>query len=256
MTIQQDLGSLSPGQIVELFEIDATSIGGSVLRFHNGTNGLNNPVVWQGKTYSPFPIEATGFQFNGKGQVPRPTLRIANVTGLLGALVREYKDLIGAKVTRKRTLVKYLDLPNFPGDSFLLVGTGLDRLLINEAGDRLWINSISTTADPNAALPDDIYYIDRKANENKVVIEFELAASFDLNGVMLPRRQIVQNVCPWKYRGGECGYTGTAYFDSLDNPVGSPASDVCGKRLASCKLRFGEFNELPFGGFPAAGLIQ
>jgi phage-related protein len=29
--------------------------------------------------------------------------------------------------------------------------------------------------------------------------------------------------------------------------------DVCGKRLTSCKARFGENFELPFGSFPSLG---
>jgi phage-related protein len=32
--------------------------------------------------------------------------------------------------------------------------------------------------------------------------------------------------------------------------------DQCGKRLDSCKLRFGEGAVLPYGGFPAAGLVR
>lgn len=231
MPIQQDLQTLSAQQLVELFELDATSIGGGVTRFHNGVNELGADVVWQGNTYNRFPIEAQGFEFSGKGQLPRPTLRVANVTGLLGALVRTYQDLIGAKLTRKRTLLKYLDAVNFTG-------------------------GVNPSADPTAALPDDVYFIDRKAAENKILIEFELAAAFDVAGVQLPRRYIVQNVCPWRYRGAECGYTGTAYFNTLDQPVGSLAQDVCGKRLSSCKARFGQNAELPFGGFPAAGLIR
>ncbi len=231
MTIQQDLQGLAGGSLVELFELDATNIGGTLLRFHNGKNGLGNDVVWNGNTYTAFPIEAEGFEFSGRGQLPRPVLRVANVTGLLGALVRSYQDLVGSKLTRKRTLVKYLDAVNFPG-------------------------GVNASADPSAALPDDVYFIDRKASENKVLIEFELAAAFDVAGVQLPRRFVVQNVCPWAYRGGECGYTGTAYFDRLDAPVGTLEADVCGKRLGSCKIRFGEYAELPFGGFPAAGLVR
>ena len=80
--------------------------------------------------------------------------------------------------------------------------------------------------------------------------------AFDLEGVSLPRRQIVQNVCPWQYRGAECGYTGTAYFNANDETVSSRAQDACGKRLVSCQKRFGVNAELPFGGFPAAGLIR
>ena len=231
MTIAQELHKLSAGAIVELYELDATAVGGTVTRMHAGTNELRQPVVWQGNTYNPFPIEVSGFEFSGRGQLPRPTVKIANVSGLVGALVRELDDLLGAKFTRKRTLVKFLDAVNFPG-------------------------GVNPTADPTAALPDDVFFVDRKASENKVVIEFELAASFDVAGVTLPRRYIVQNVCPWRYRGAECGYTGTSYFDSADNAVGSAELDVCGKRLSSCKLRFGQNAPLPYGGFPAAGLTR
>ncbi len=231
MTVAQELHNLAPGAIVELYELDATALGGTITRMHAGTNELRQAVVWQGNTYNPLPIEVSGFEFSGRGQLPRPTVKIANVSGLIGALVRELDDLLGAKFTRKRTLVKFLDAVNFPG-------------------------GVNPTADPTAALPDDVFFVDRKASENKVVIEFELAASFDVAGVTLPRRYIVQNVCPWRYRGAECGYTGTSYFDSADNAVGSAELDVCGKRLSSCKLRFGQNAPLPYGGFPAAGLTR
>jgi lambda family phage minor tail protein L len=107
-----------------------------------------------------------------------------------------------------------------------------------------------------AEFADDIYYVDRKSRETRDVVEFGLAASFDLEGVTLPRRQIVQNVCPWRYRGSECGYTGSNYFNANDQSVVSSIQDICGKRLASCQVRFGQNAELPFGGFPAAGLIR
>jgi lambda family phage minor tail protein L len=192
---------------------------------------LQQRVVWQGNAFEAFPIEVEGFELNGNGQVPRPRLRVANVTGTITALVLTYQDLVGAKITRKRTLAKYLDAVNFEG-------------------------SVNPTADPSAEFADDVYYVDRKSRETRDVVEFELAASFDLEGVSLPRRQIVQNVCPWRYRGSECGYTGTVYFDANDQLVGSSSLDVCGKRLSSCKARFGQNAELPFGGFPAAGLIR
>jgi hypothetical protein len=83
--------------------------------------------------------------------------------------------------------------------------------------------------------------VDRKANENRAAVEFELASKFDLVGVMLPRRQIIANVCQWAYRGGECGYNGTDYYDINDNKVASSGSDVCGKRLSSCNVRFTPF---------------
>lgn len=229
--ITSEIQKLEPSAIVELFEVDLTPYGGDLLRFHAGTNELRQNVVWQGNTYTAFPVKASGFDFNGQGQAARPQLLVSNVLGSITALVLQYDDIVGAKVTRKRTLAKYLDAANFSG-------------------------GVNPTADPSAAFADDVYYVDRKVTETNEVVEFELAPAMDLTGVMLPRRQIVQNTCPWRYRGGECSYTGTNYFDANDQPVASAAQDVCSKRLSSCKARFGEYAELPYGGFPAAGLIR
>jgi lambda family phage minor tail protein L len=229
--ITVEIQKLEPSAIVEMFEVDATAFGGDMLRFHAGTNQLRQNLVWQGETYSPFPIQASGFDYSGNGQLPRPKLAVANVTGAITLLVLTYDDLLGAKVTRKRTLLKYLDAVNFPG------GT-------------------NPTADPAAEFGDEIFFVDRKTSENRDIVEFELAAAFDVAGVRLPRRQVIQNVCTWKYRGGECGYTGTAYFNADDQSVATVGLDVCGKRLSSCKARFGANEPLPFGSFPAAGLTR
>ena len=230
MTIQADIQALAGETLIELFVLDSTAIGGTTYRFHAGTNALKGAVVWQGNTYSPMPIEATGFEFTGAGKLPRPTLRVQNVDGLLGAVVDAYQDLIGATVTRKRTFVKYLDAVNFPG-------------------------GVNPTADPTAAFPDDVYAIARKATHTKMMIEFELAAAFDLHGVLLPRRQILQHVCTWAYRSAECSYAGGAVATIDDVPTSSMGADACGKRLTSCKLRFGANGNLPFGGFPGAGVL-
>lgn len=231
MTIQSDVQTLTPGSLIELFELDATAIGGTILRWHSGVNELGNNVVWQGNTYTRFPIEADGFEWNGKGSLPRPKLRAANTTGLIGALARDYNDLVNAKVTRRRTLLKYLDAVNFTG-------------------------GVNPTADPNSHFADEVYYVDRKSTENRLVIEFELSAAWDVEGVELPRRQVVQNVCIWKYRSAECTYAGGAVADINDVPTSILANDVCGKRLNSCRLRFGSVTVLPFGGFPGAGLFK
>ena len=96
------------------------------------------------------------------------------------------------------------------------------------------------TPDPTAEFPREIYYIDRKATENRDLIEFELASAFDLIGVRAPKRQCISNVCQWAYRGDECGYAGNAYFNFNDDPVATLGQDVCGKRLNSCELRFSQ----------------
>ncbi len=61
------------------------------------------------------PIEANGFAKSGRGTQPRPTIKASNAAGILGALVRDNEDLVGARVTRRRTFVKYLDAVNFSG---------------------------------------------------------------------------------------------------------------------------------------------
>lgn len=225
-----EIQKLSPSARIELFEVDLTNQGDTVYRFHAGTNALNQPVVWQGQTYTPWPAQASGFDYSSDGQLPRPKIVLANVNGLITSLVLALNDCVGAKVTRRLTLARFLDAINFPG-------------------------GVNVNADPNSYFPDEVYFIDRKAREDKEAVEFELTSAFDVTGVRLPRRQIIRNVCPWRYRGAECGYAGTAYFKSDDTPAASASQDVCGKRLSSCRVRFGENAELPFGGFPGAGLV-
>lgn len=210
-----------------MFVLDASNlVGGSVMRFHAGTNGLQQPVVWQGQTYIPLPIEAEGFDISSQGTLPRPKMRVANVQGMFSAAAAENEDLVNCKVTRKRTFARFLDAVNFP-------------------------SGINEDADPNQELPDDIYYVEQKTNENRYVVEWELSSAFDLFGVQLPRRQVIQNTCMWRYRSPNCGYIGTGYFDANDRPC-SANLDVCGKRLTSCRIRFGTSNALPYGGFPGA----
>ena len=232
--VYEDLSVLEPNAIIELFQLhlDATLHGSSdIYYFHNGVNAaVTGNVVWNGQTYRRLALEATGFDYSSSGSLPRPKLAVSNIgseiTAILIAInkITTGNDLGGAKVVRIRTLKKYLD---------------------GEAG-----------ADPHAKFPDEIWYVDRKSNENRAVVEFELASKFDLVGVMLPRRQVIANVCQWIYRGGECGYTGSNYFNTQDQVVGTLAQDACGKRISSCKLRFGATAELPFGSFPGAGLSK
>lgn len=230
--IQTDIQKLDAGSIVELYQIDTTPIGDTtIFYFHNGVNELGMNVVFDGNHYTRFPIYAEGFELTGQGTIPRPTIKVANITGIMGALVKELSDLVNCKVTRIRTFVKYLDAVNFP-------------------------LGVNPEADPNQIIDREVWAIDRKSSENKIFIEFELSAAWDVQGVLLPRRQIIQNMCPWKYRSSECTYSGGAVADKLDQPTTDISKDSCGKRLSSCRLRFGNNNVLPFGGFPAAGLIR
>jgi lambda family phage minor tail protein L len=231
--VYEELSTLAPSAIIELFELtlDTTLHGSSdTYRWHNGCNAnVTGNITWNGNTYTRLPIQAEGFDYTNTGTLPRPSLTVANLDGTVSTLLllvnatTPGNDLGGATVKRIRTLKKYLD---------------------GEAA-----------ADPHAKFPDEIWYIDRKSGESRDSVSFELASKFDLAGVMLPKRQVIANICQWRYRSTECGYTGSNYWDANDNVVGTLAQDKCGKRLSSCKLRFGENAELPVGSFPGAGLF-
>lgn len=232
-SIYADLSALAPDAIIELFELhyDNTLHGSTdILRWHAGSNAdVTGNITWNSNDYVRLPVQAEGFEYTNTGTLPRPTLAVANLDGAVTALLLGVNlttpgnDLTGAKVKRIRTLKKFLD-----GES---------------------------TADPYATFPVEEWFIDRKATESRDVVSFELASKFDLSNKQLPNRQVVANICQWQYRSSECSYTGSNYFDVNNNSVGSLAQDACGKRLSSCKKRFGENGELPFGSFPGAGLL-
>ena len=241
-----ELQKVNPSSIIELFELELfAALHGAnfTYRFHAGTNQFNSngDIIWDGNTYSRFPIEVEGFEYKAdSGTLPRPTVRVSNMFGTITAVLLSVNasnagnDLTGAKLTRIRTLVRYIDDANFPDETSNPYGT----------------------ADTSSVMPSEIYYISRKVAETRDLVEFEAAAVFDLAGIRAPKRQCHANLCPWVYRGSECGYSGTDYYDENDETVGGSDADKCGKKLSSCQIRFGEENELPFGGFPGIGAFN
>ena len=190
-----ELQKINPSNIVELFQLQLdTTIHGAntTYYFHNGVNqNTNSNLIFDNLEYTRMPIEATGFEFNGK-QLPRPRITISNVLGTFTTILLTLpQGLEGAKVTRIRTLQRYIDNTNFIGGEILLEN-GSNLLLENGSAIDMesGINPFGTP-DPTATFPNEVYYIDRKITETRDIIQFELAASFDLNGVRLPKRQVL-----------------------------------------------------------------
>ena len=231
MTLVNELATLSPSARIELVVVDATVLGGTVLRFHAGTNALNQPLVWQGNTYTVLPIQTEGFEVRPDGPAARPVLRVSNNGGVVGALARQYNHLQGATLIRKRTRARYLDAVNFPG-------------------------GVNPSADPTAAYADELWLFDRMSGRNRTLIEWELVSPLDLEGVLLPRRQVRVSVCTWKYRSSECGYAGGPVAKLDDTATSDPDLDRCSLLVSGCKLRFGATAELPIGIFPGAGSLR
>lgn len=220
MSITTDIQRLDPGPLVTLYKIDFTMLGGTILYFHGHNDG---PIVFQGITYQPYPLEARGFA-RTSDQQPSPTLAVANLNGNISALCLTYEDLVGAMLTRKRTFARYLDG--------------------------------APEANPLEEYQPEIWFIERKSMEAREAVEFELSSALDFQGQELPGRLVLANQCPFRYRGDGCEYTGPPVATITDEPTSDPLLDRCGHRLQSCKLRLWPDGVLNFGGFPAAGLVR
>jgi lambda family phage minor tail protein L len=220
----------SPGTLVSLFDINMTEVGGGIYHFTPGLLG-SAKVKWQGTTYEPLPITASGFEKNGRGEQPTPTLSMP-ATELIIASVIALDDLRRARVTRWQVYEDNLD------------------------------NGAQPTA---SYYPPEIYMIQRKTRHNTSsgIIEWELSTGLDLWGDLVPRRPATQKVCMWRYRlwngsrldytSATCPYAGSSMFDEDGRRVVDPRLDKCGKHLEDCELRFGTNSPLPFGAFPGIG---
>lgn len=247
--INSDIQKLEPGNIVRLFTVDGTAFSADVMRFHghaiphtekeilaSGGDELRlqaKSIWWQGEEYRAWPCQIEGIEASTSGSSAQPKLSVANLDGSITALCLAYDDLLQAKVTICDTLTQYLDARNFPGGN--------------------------ANTDPTQEKL-QVYYIDSKSAETNEAVEFTLSSPMDLQGQMIPTRQL-HSLCTWcirgKYRTGDgCDYAGSRYFDKHNNPVSDPALDVCNGTLTACKLRFGDGNELPFGGFPGTSLLR
>ena len=177
-----EVQKINPSAIIELFvlQLDTALHGANTIyRFHAGSNlNANGEIIWAGNSYLRFPIEATGFAYK-RGQIPRPKLIVSNAFGTISAILLSVNqtttgnDLTGATVTRIRTMARFLDPQNFPGN-------------INPLG----------TPDTTAEFKRQIYKIDRKSTENREIVEFELAAAIDMAGVRAPKRQCTRALFP------------------------------------------------------------
>lgn len=355
-TAEQRSRRLDPGPLITLYDLDLTSKGGSVLRYHDMTdagdrsfkdghatdnsvqytsasanfiaadagkaitgkfiqagtsiqsvvnestvnlssvaNGSGtglpftivlraNPVItWKGNPYNPYPIRAEEFEWSTRGTLPRPKLNVGNIESTISALLRQYDDFVGCKLTRTRTFGAFVKIGDVPGEEWDAACT--------------------------QHFPVETFVVERKTMETAIACSFELSMAMDAEGVLLPRRQILAHTCIWRYRGGDCGYTGVPKTDRLGNNfvlgdsrgqwfagqtyalhdyVWTPASDdthvnwvsqiannighnptaaenlnetywkqdVCLKKYSDCEKHFGVNNPLRTAAFPACYKVR
>lgn len=193
-------------------------------------------VLFRGVKYTSLPVEVSDMTWSGHGTLPRPRLKISNIGGLATALVVQFGDIVGAKVTRLQTFKSFLD------------------------GE--------VNADSGMFFEPDVFVVDRKSHHSKDYIEFELATALDQAGILLPKRVVVRDACDLGYRQwstaggighfvyGTCPWAGTPYFTADGTQTVDPTKDVCGKHLGDCLIRFGNNTNLPFHGFPGVSQIS
>lgn len=158
MTIKQDLNTANPSPYWEGFIIDLTGIGSTIFRFTSSSD--TNVSFGSYGTFIPFPIKGEGWEVTSE-QPPRPKLVVSNVTKLVQPYIQQFNDIVKGKVTRIRTLSKYLDSGETPDDS--------------------------------QHMPLEVYYIEQKTKHDKFTIEFTLSTVLDLPNVKLPRAQVLKD---------------------------------------------------------------
>lgn len=227
VTLSAAAQSLTPGEVVFLYRLDASSVHAGIRYFTQSNDGSTSipGVTYGGLFYTGTDISVTDFETNAGGVLPTPKMSISNTDLMIQALVNQYGDLAGSEIRRIRTFKRFLD-------------NGAD-------------------ADPAAYIGPDVFRIERKADENPAFIEWELSAAIDQEDKMLPGRQFIRDTCQRRYRiydptspaaAGDgfvysavfpCQHTGTTYFNSLGIATDA-AHDVCGRKDSDCVARFGQ----------------
>jgi len=232
VSIKGDIHKLEPGALIDLLVLDLTPVDvnqtGGVLTYYlyAGSDVDYGPIYFQGQNYDPWPVTVEGFEKRGSAAEKRPKVRISNFNRFVTKKTQQYDDLVGAIVKRRRTFAQYLG------------GSVADSTKYSE----------------------ELFFIEQKTNENAIFQEFELSSAMDFVDKRLPGRTAVANACPWQYattaNGSGCSWPRNdpgKYYNAAGVQVFNQQQDVCGKRLADCKLRFGADQPLDFGGFPSLG---
>lgn len=183
--------------------------------FHPGVDGQLQEISFRDfdgdytmRDYTPLPMMIKGVEITGDGAPARPILTVANVLTNFRTELGDVKadDIVGARLTRRRTLEKYLNTGGYQSH-------------------------------PPTEFPRETYVIDRIKDENNLSITYELSSPFDLTTIQLPRRIVVGKYCSWVYRGldstvtssenlcGACnwnpdrGSSKKAYFTDHNEPI-------------------------------------
>ena len=214
---------------VELF--DFTLPSGTIVHLFKGLEDGTTSVYFPPKgggtpiEYIAMPLELTGIEVTSSGASTRPTLSMANIPSLTRTLETNETTLEDIRQDEVEALLSGEGIytnEDFLGTVVEYRSTLTDHL--KQAGD----SSLPVE------FPSHRFVLDRVSSENNILVEFELATVFDLEGVKLPYRQVNGRYCPWEYQGhslsgrGGCTWpldSHGRFFDKDDNVLDVPSTD-------------------------------
>jgi lambda family phage minor tail protein L len=143
---------------IELIDLDLNSIGvNAVLRFFNEQQTNGTAVAYQGNTYTPWPIQTSGFEDSTGLESATPSITTANY-GAVTALFVNY-DLRNCEVVRH--VIYESDLDGMPG------------------------------ANPNNYLSRKTWYVSR-TGDNQITAFVALRNALEIRGIEIPRRKMYE----------------------------------------------------------------
>ena len=159
-------------------------------------NGVNNPVITmkRGSTYI--------FDQSDSSNSGHPLAIKSDAGGSQTTTVSGTAGNAGATVTYQPA---YPTAPNDLRYYCTVHGNGMGNTITMNNPNTIQQTTSSTTTsqsnpygtpDPTAEYPQEIYKIDRKSAENRAVVQFELAASFDLANIRIPLRVCTKELFP------------------------------------------------------------
>lgn len=187
--------NLVPANQTDGKTVDYPNLAGTVVRFR------------------PTHMSVSGFEISGSNKLPQPKITFSNMDAVFSDINKEFDDLVGFRLIRKRTYAKFL---------FFIDG------------------KINPTANENAHFQPDIWMFNRKMEENNQFCVYELASLFDVEGIRYPRRRMYSNYCPFIYQGPDCQNTSSL-------PSCGKTLAQCRERFEASGQ-----GDLRFGGFPTA----
>lgn len=204
--IKNQVATASSNTIVEVFTIDTTDIQENYLAQSPINEQIINVTNFGGFGLNFISIGGIRFicvpcSFSGAGraidgsQQKRPRLTISNFQGYGSYILKNTKNLRGARFYRKRMFAENLDAASFPQAPF-------------------W-----NTPQPTRYISEDSWIVNSVSNETPEMIELELISPIDFDNVRIPKRRMFSAYCDFEYRNSSGCAFGAGFGD------GKPKTD-------------------------------